>query len=169
MSAEGQLVIVVGHKEPKSNALCWVRILVASFCFQRVPLFLGSTATLLSFTSLLIQTVSSEAIPLLSDPNNISHNARAVQSSGKDAVVGHQETQILVLAQPQLAGDLGQVPLLLGFPFLSPIKQSGWNRVLMFPMISSGSKIVSLSLGICSLKVSFLFFFLYSKPHFSAP
>lgn len=33
--------------------------------------------------------------------------------------MGHQETQTVALALPQLAGHLGQVPSLLGFPFLT--------------------------------------------------
>ena len=54
-------------------------MLVASLCFQEMPLFLAITASAL-FTSVLVHSIRSEAVPLYADSLDIS-------SQGKDSAV----------------------------------------------------------------------------------
>lgn len=102
------------------------------------------------------------------DPVHISSQSKGTSVKREGQHSGHQETRTLALALSQLARHLGQVPLLLGFPFLTH-KQGGWSWMAWFPVIPSRFKIVSCLWCICSLKVFFILTLCIRNHIFPAP
>ena len=124
-----------GIWEPRSNALFRVRMLVASLCFQEMPLFLTITASAL-FTSVLVHSIRSEAVPLYADSLDIS-------SQGKDSAVrreGHhgsrQETGLCPWLCPSWRAHWASA-FAPGLPFphtLNKRDRTGWWCFLWFPL-----------------------------------
>lgn len=79
--------------------------------------------------------------------------------------MGHQRTQILALALPQLAEGPGQVPSLLGFPFFT---QKANGVELDHDVSWDFFRLCVCSMSICCLNVFFLFLCPVFKATFSA-
>lgn len=141
-----------------------VRILVASFSSQGRPLFLGSTSTAELYRA--TQVCQCDTFPF------------AFGSRWRDLTMQgqyHQRGRALYWDIGDLDSGRGSAPagkgtwtsaFAPGLSFPHSSKQQDWKWRGIFPMIPSGSKIVTL-LDICRLKVSFFNFpALYSKAHF---
>lgn len=109
-------------------------------CFQ-------ATEPLLSFTRLFIQSVSSEAVPLQSDPIDISSQFKGSAVKREGCCSGTSgDPDSGPGSAPAGGGTLDNC--LRSWVFLSfSLKQREWNWMVTFPMISSGSTIVSLLTG----------------------
>lgn len=94
-----------------------VRILVASFCSQGRPLFLGSTSTAELYRA--TQSANVTLFRLHSDPVGVTSQCKGSTVNGEGRCTGTSGTWILAVALRQLARGPGQVPLLVGFPFLT--------------------------------------------------
>lgn len=114
------------HIKPGSNAVFWLRILVASFCFQEVSWFLGSSATT-SFTSLLIRPVCSKLSHghELTMPGQCSQAGRALQWDIR-------RPRLWPWLCPSWRGTLDKC-LRSWASLSSPRKQRGWDWMVMFP------------------------------------